>query len=471
MKLGPIQDLSSWLPPLGESSVAHQKDVHVIVGDYILQVIPAILSYRSDYFRDWIQIESDLVCNEFKGCEEEFHQCLQILYGAEVHITATNASVIFKFGNLYRISEMVSKVKCWISTDLQENDFVATLTSFQANAPLVFREFEVSAKKWLVKHSDIFLDSCLDDVKIEDNGSEIVIAFLVQRLAQNYFTIVTNIMIKMIDLKEMKWEVFVLKKYMEFISSPDFWKCDFDKAVFSELCNRLNSRIKEKEDFAILVDMMTLVAVRITPDDYNKLSSNLVQILTAKTTTKDHIADFVQKSLLNKLYVIEIVTKWISLQDIEVLKSSIHIINELLHSINYIDEYVFKMYEDYVYRIINTNYTRNELSQFLTKKAKNTVQKQRYHKFCLWGQNNPILKHPPTVRQLSEIDINSCYFVLKPYSVPQYDLTHSRGHHFCLRYKVNDQESMYSFITGDIRELKKILGEASHLSLIQWKLS
>ena len=276
MKLGPIEDLSSWLPPLGESSAAHQNDVHVIVEDYILQAIPAILSYRSEVFMDWIQKESDLVCNEFKGCEDEFHQCLQILYGAEVHITATNASAIFKFGHLYQISEMVSEVKSWILTDLKADDFVTTLISFQSNASPLFNEFEISARKFLEEHSDIISDSCLDDVvKIKDNGSEVVINFLVTRLAKNYFTTVTNIVNKILDLTEMKWEVFVLKKYMELLSSPDFWKCDFEKAVFSKLCNRLNSRLKENEDFTILLDMMNLITARVTPDDYNKLSSSL----------------------------------------------------------------------------------------------------------------------------------------------------------------------------------------------------
>ena len=50
MKLGPIEDLSNWLPPLGKSEASQHKDVHLIVGDNILPVIPAILSYRSDVF-------------------------------------------------------------------------------------------------------------------------------------------------------------------------------------------------------------------------------------------------------------------------------------------------------------------------------------------------------------------------------------------------------------------------------------
>ena len=473
MKLEPIQDLSSWLPPLGESSVAHQKDVHVIVGDYILQVIPAILSYRSEVFRDWIQKESDLVCNEFKGYEDEFHQCLQILYGAEIHVTPTNASIIYKFGHLYQISEMVSEVKRWISSDLQESDFVTTLISFQSNASSVFDEFDVSARELLVNYRDIFPDSCFNDVfKVKDNGSETVITFSVMRLAKKYFITVTKVIIKILDLTEMKWEVFVLKKYMELLSSPDFWKYDFDKAVFSELCCTLSPRLEEKEDFTMLFNMMNLVTVRITPDDYNQISSSLVQTLTMKATTKDQILDFVQKSNLNKFCVIEIVTKWLSVQDIEVLKNSIHISDEILDSINCIDGYLFEIYEDYIYSEINKNYTEKELSQFLTKKAKNQVQRRRRRNihiyFYLVGEINSIFDHPPTLQELSRVSNYCGGFFPKPHSVPQYDIECSGGHHFCLRYKINDQESMYSFITGEAGELERILGEASWSLLIWW---
>ena len=468
MKLEPIQDLSSWLPPLGESSVAHQKDVHVIVGDYILQVIPAILSYRSEVFRDWIQKESDLVCNEFKGYEDEFHQCLQILYGAEIHVTPTNASIIYKFGHLYQISEMVSEVKRWISSDLQESDFVTTLISFQSNASSVFDEFEVSARELLVNYRDIFPDSCFNDVfKVKDNGSETVITFSVMRLAKKYFITVTKVIIKILDLTRI-WEVFVLRKYMELLSSPDFWKCDFDKVVFSELCCILSPRLEEKEDFTILFDMMNLVTVHITPDDYNHISSSLVRALTMKTTTKDQILDFVQKSNLNKFCVIEIVTKWLSVQDIEVLKNSIHTSDNILYTI--IDGYLFKMYEDYIHSEINKNYTENELSQFLTKKAKNQGQRRRnkHSYFCLVGEINSIFDHPPTLQELSRVSNYCDYFVPRPHSVPQYDIECSEGHHFCLQYKINDQESMYSFITGEAGELERILGEASWLLLIWW---
>ena len=76
MRLDPIQDLSSWLPCIDESATKYDGDVYIIIAEFILPVIPQFLSYRSEVFREWIENKSDLVCNEFKGFEAEFHQCL-----------------------------------------------------------------------------------------------------------------------------------------------------------------------------------------------------------------------------------------------------------------------------------------------------------------------------------------------------------------------------------------------------------
>ena len=469
MKLGPIEDLSNWLPPLGKSEASQHKDVHLIVGDNILPVIPAILSYRSDVFWDWIQNKSDLVCNEFKGCEKEFHQCLQILYGAEVIITPTNANVIYKFGHLYQISEMVSEVKGWISSDLEEGDFVTTLISFRENASSAFDEFESAGRKWLVEHSDAFLNACFDDIfKLKGVGYEIVITFLITRMAKNYFTFVTKSIIKGLDSKEIVFgTVFIMKKYMELLSSRDFWKYDFDVSAFSELCCRFNTGLEGKEDFMMLVDMMKLTAARIKPQDYHHLSSNLVNKLTMKTTTRDQISDFVQKSSLSKCYIIEIVAKWASQQDVEELEKSIHIIENLLNSSYYIiiEGNICNIYRELACSELNKYYTENDLTQIFPKKLKNRGPRRPSHIYFLWGHERSLFDHRPTLKELST-KVPGCCFVLKPHSVPQYDLNRSSRYHFCLRYTMNGQESFYSFIIGDMSDLERILGEASMLVLI-----
>ena len=114
------------------------------------------------------------------------------------------------------------------------------------------------------------------------------------------------------------------------------------------------------------------------------------------------------------------------------------------------------MYEDYVHCEIGKNFMGNEVSQLLKKQKVHERRYVEYKNVCLWGQHKSIFDHPPTLQELPRVSSYFNGFVLKPYSVPQYDVIYSRGYHFCLRYKVNDQESMYSFITGENRVLEKI---------------
>ena len=67
---------------------------------------------------------------------------------------------------------------------------------------------------------------------------------------------------------------------------------------------------------------------------------------------------------------------------------------------------------------------------------------------------------------------NTLRFVVKPYSVPQYeyDPSNGYGYHWCLWYHADGQLNMYSFITGEIRDLERILRDASLICVIRFNI-
>ena len=248
---------------------------------------------------------------------------------------------------------MASQVKSWLRIELQREDFVATLASFSECASFVFDEFENFAKEWIEDCCTTFPKICFGDCsELKRCETDIVIS-LITRLAKSYFTVVTKFIIKALDSEKMKCDLrFVLKKYKEFLLSRHFWRYNFNKTVFSELCCKFNAGLKKKDDLATLVNMMNITALYLTDDDYNKLSYDLVHTLTMKTTTKDQILYFVEKTTLNKGIVYEIAGKWISLQDDDVLKSSKRLVGPLSNGMSELTSEVYYSHIIMTYSIL-----------------------------------------------------------------------------------------------------------------------
>ena len=452
MKLEPIQDLSCWLPAIGETTSRYQNDVHVIVGDYILPVNPIILSHRSKVFRERIQKTSDLVCSEFKRHEYEFHQCFQVLYGAEVPVTPANACVLFKFAHLYKVPEMASQVEGWITSDLQHKDFVATLISFGDYASIAFDEFEKSARGWLENTLDHFMTLNPAEVsKFNERGLEIVISFLISRLAKDYFTSVARFIITVLDLnRTSSITQFVLLTYKNFVMSRDFWKYNFDKFIFSELCSRFNEGLDRKEDFVTLVDIAKITGARLTENDYNNLSLNLVKKLSAKETTIDQMVYFMKNSTLKSPIIFDIVTHWIPSQDDDTALQMADIVK---------DDFRFR--NEYYSKLLNVTLNITDGHQLFDQPNIFAYGSKRV--IYLFGNNKPIniFDHRPTLEELSANEYLRNYgFKIKPGSIPQYE-TLPRQCHWILVYLIDNREHIYSFITGEMSELMDIFREAS----------